>query len=83
MVFFVVNVSLVVMKLRGDRAEEGVVRVPLFVPIVGALLTVALSLAVKPKALFSFAILSPAGILLYLLHQGVRAWRSRGVRGDA
>ncbi len=82
-VFFVVNISLIVIKLRKDETEEGVVRVPLFVPVLGALLTVTLALAVKPKALWSFAILVPAGVLLYLLYQGVRAWRSRGVRGDA
>ena len=53
-VFFVVNVSLVVIKLRKDPVEEAFVSVPLFVPVVGALLTVVLALAVKPKALWSF-----------------------------
>ena len=71
-VFFVVNLSLVALKLRGDDVEEGTVRVPLFVPIFGALLTVALALAVKPKALWSFLILAPAGIVLYLLYRLMR-----------
>jgi len=78
-VFFVVNLSLVALKLRKDPVEEGTVRVPLFVPIVGAVLTVALALAVKPKALWSFCILAPAGILLYLLYQLLRrAFAPRG-----
>ncbi|MHC4974243.1 MAG: APC family permease [Planctomycetota bacterium] len=76
-VFFVVNISLAVMKLRKDEVEEGVVKVPLFVPFVGAALTVALALATKPKALISFAILAPAGLLLYLLVRPVRRRRAR------
>jgi len=76
-VFFVVNISLAVMKLRKDEVEEGVVKVPLFVPFVGAALTVALALATKPKALISFAILAPAGLLLYLLAHGIRRLRAR------
>jgi len=75
-VFFVVNISLAVMKLRKDEVEEGVgIRVPLFVPFVGAALTVALALATKPKALISFAILAPAGLLLYFLAHGIRRAR--------
>jgi amino acid transporter len=66
-VFFVVNVSLLVMKLRKDETEEGVVRVPLVVPALGALLTIALATAAKPAALWSFAILAAAGFVLYLL----------------
>lgn len=66
-VFFVVNLSLLVLKLRKDPVEEGVVQVPVFVPVLGALLTIALALAVKPKALLAFAVLAPAGILLYLV----------------
>jgi amino acid transporter len=81
-VFFVVNVSLVVIKLRKDPVEGAFVSVPLFVPLVGALLTVVLALAVKPKALWSFAILAPAGIVLYLLYQGVRWFRSRSVQAE-
>ncbi|MHC4670226.1 MAG: APC family permease, partial [Planctomycetota bacterium] len=76
-VFFVVNISLAVMKLRQGEGEEGGVKVPLFVPFVGAALTVALALATKPKALISFAILAPAGLLLYLLAHGVRRLRAR------
>lgn len=79
-VFFVVNISLIALKLRKDEPEEGVVTVPLIVPILGALLTVALAFAVKPKALWSFAILAPSGIVLYLLYQWIRARRSRGVQ---
>jgi len=79
-VFFVVNISLIMLKLRKDETEEGVVTVPLFVPILGALLTVALAFAVKPKALWSFAILAPAGIVLYLLYQWIRSLRSRDVQ---
>ena len=66
----------------GTRSRGPSCAVPLFVPIVGALLTVALALAVKPKALWSFAILAPAGIVLYLLYQVVRWFRSRGVQAE-
>ncbi|UCC67857.1 MAG: amino acid permease, partial [Armatimonadota bacterium] len=68
-VFFVVNVSLVIIKRRKDPADEGVLQVPLVVPILGAVTTVVLALAVKPKALISFCILAPAGIVVYLLYR--------------
>ncbi len=68
-VFFVVNLSLLTMKLRKVAAEEGVMRVPLLIPILGCLATVGLATAVKPKALISFAVLAPAGIVVWLIYR--------------
>jgi APA family basic amino acid/polyamine antiporter len=81
-VFFVVNVSLVIIKLRKDEAGSEVVRVPLFVPVMGAVLTIGLALFVKERAMWSFLILAPAGIVLYLLYQLIRSLVSRGVRDE-
>lgn len=71
-VFFTVNLSLIVLKARGEAMEEGILRVPFVVPVVGALLTVGLALAVKPKALHAFLILAPAGLVLYGVYRLAR-----------
>jgi len=75
-VFFVVNLSLIALKLRREEVEEGVVQVPLFVPFTGAALTVALAFATQEKALISFAIIAAAGVLLYLAARLVRRRRT-------
>ena len=79
----VFNLSLIVLKMRGDEAPEGIVRVPLAIPVIGALLTIALALAVKPKALWSFLILAPTGVVLYLLYRFLTRKRSAAVQDDA
>jgi amino acid transporter len=77
-VFFVVNLSLVVLKLRGVEAPEGTMRVPLVVPILGLATALVLAMAVKQRALMSFLILAPAGICVYLLWRlGVRLFSGR------
>ena len=70
MVFFVVNLSLVTMKLRKDPLPSPrVFQIPLPVPILGTLATLGLACFVSKKALLSVAILAPCGIVLYLIYR--------------
>jgi len=65
-VFFTMNVALIVLKRR-EQESSGGFRIPLFVPILGALSTVALMpFAPRPSLLLAGAIFGIGGVLIFV-----------------
>jgi hypothetical protein len=65
-----VNLALVVIRLRhipADTGADDIFGVPLFVPIVGIVLTVALLTLLSPAAYLRAAALMSVGIVLHLV----------------
>lgn len=67
-VFFAVNLSLVVLKLR-KRGQRPIFQIPIAVPIIGALCCLGLGIQVSFTAFLTVIFLIAAGLLLYFFQR--------------